>query len=63
MVATKTDSKKKAGTKYNPSARPPQRLAKEDRALLVNLEPNKDFWSRVDRLPKLKFIDGSTCGL
>jgi hypothetical protein len=63
MTATKADNKQPQINKYNPVAKPPQRLSKEDRKLLLNLEPNTEFWERVSRLPKLKIIDGSTCGL
>ena len=63
MTATKADNKPLHEKKYNPAAKPPQRLSKEDRELLLNLEPNKEFWWRVSRLPKLIIIDGSTCGL
>jgi hypothetical protein len=63
MTATKVDSKKLTGKKYNPSARPPQRLSKEDKALLKSLTPNKELMDYVASLPKLKIVDGSTCGL
>jgi hypothetical protein len=56
MTATKSDNRKVLVKKYNPAAKPPQRLSKEDRELLLNLEPNKEFWGRVSRLPKLKKI-------
>jgi hypothetical protein len=63
MTATSYDKNRVHGKEYNPAAKPPQKLSKEDRELLLNLEPSKEFWGRVSRLPKLKIIDGSTCGL
>lgn len=63
MAATKANNKRLLSKKYNPAAKPPQRLSKEDRELLLNLEPNKVFWERVSGMPTLQIIDGSTCGL
>ena len=63
MATTKVDKRQLLSKKYNPAAKPPQRLSKEDRELLLNLEPNMVFWERVSGMPKLQIIDGSTCGL
>jgi hypothetical protein len=63
MTATKADPKKQRANKYNPAARPPVRLSKEDRELLDNLKPGNDLMEYVSTLAKLKIIDGSTCGL
>jgi len=50
-------------TTYNPAAKPPQRLTKEDRELLDSLKPNQSLMEYVATLPKLTIIDGATCGL
>ena len=63
MPARKADNKKQSGKRYNPSARPPQRLAKEDRELLASLTPNTELMDYVSGLPKLTIVDGATCGL
>lgn len=63
MTATKADPKKLHPNKYNPAAKPPVRLSKEDRELLENLKPDNELMDYVSRLSKLKIIDGSTCGL
>lgn len=63
MAATKADSKKQTGAKFNPSARPPQRLSKEDLDLLKSLTPNKVLMDYVASLPQLEIVDGATCGL
>ena len=63
MTATKTDLKKLHTHKYNPAAKPPVKLSKEDRELLKNLKPDNDLMNYVSSLSKLKIIDGSTCGL
>jgi len=62
MIVTKSDPKISAH-KYNPGAKPPVRLSREDRELLKNLKPNNDLMNYVSSLPKLKIIDGATCGL
>jgi len=61
MTATKAYPKKKHT--YNPAAKPPVRLSKEDRELLKNLKPNTALMDYVANLPKLQIIDGTTCGL
>ena len=63
MTATRADSKKLHIKKYNPAAKPPQRLSKADRELLDSLKPNQSLMDYVATLPKLKIIDGGTCGL
>ena len=63
VTATKADPKKQRTNRYNPAARPPVRLSKEDRELLENLKPGNDLMEYVSTLAKLKIIDGSTCGL
>ncbi|MEI6214091.1 MAG: hypothetical protein WCP10_08290 [Desulfuromonadales bacterium] len=62
MVATKADIKKDSKTKFILGARPPQRLSKEDRELLLNLKPSVKTQSRLAHLPPLKIVDGATCG-
>jgi hypothetical protein len=61
MTSTKTNPKK--NHTYNPAAKPPVRLSKEDRDLLENLKPNTVLMDYVANLSKLKIIDGATCGL
>ncbi len=63
MAATKADNKPLLVKKYNPAAKPPQKLSKEDLDLLKSLKPNKELMDYVASLPKLKIIDGATCGL
>jgi hypothetical protein len=63
MTATKTDLKKLHAHKYNPAAKPPVKLSKEDSELLKNLKPDNELMNYVSSLSKLKIIDGSTCGL
>lgn len=62
MVATKADIKKSTKAKFILGARPPQRLSKEDRELLLNLKPNKEMLDRLAHMPPLKIVDGATCG-
>ena len=63
MTATRADNKQLNVKKYNPAAKPPQRLSKVDRELLESLQPNKSLMDYVATLPKLIIIDGETCGL
>ncbi len=63
MTATKADIRKTKKHTYNPAARPPSRLSADDRELLKNLKPNDDLMKYVATLPKLKIVDGATCGL
>lgn len=62
MTATRTDRKSNV-KKYNPAAKPPQRLTKDDMELLDSLKPNQSLMDYVATLPKLTIIDGTTCGL
>ena len=63
MAATKAYNKKIHFKKYDPAARPPQRLSKADQDLLKGLKPNAELMNYVASLPKLVIIDGATCGL
>jgi hypothetical protein len=63
MTASKADSKSFQIKTYNPAAKPPQRLSREDSDLLNSLQPNKELMDYVASLPKLVIVDGATCGL
>ena len=62
MAATKADTKKETKTKFVLGARPPQRLSKEDKELLLNLKPSIKTLDRIAHMPPLKIVDGATCG-
>jgi|APCry1669189070_1035195.scaffolds.fasta_scaffold43430_2 hypothetical protein len=62
MAATKIDNKDSGKRKFILGARPPQRLSKEDRELLLSLKPSKKMQDRLAKMPPLKIVDGATCG-
>ncbi len=62
MAATKADKKENSKTKFILGARPPQRLSKEDKELLLNLKPSVKTLARIAHMPPLKIVDGATCG-
>jgi hypothetical protein len=63
MTAKKSDANATVKGKFVIGASLPQRLSKEDRELLLNLKPSKKMQELVAKMPKLKVIDGATCGL
>jgi hypothetical protein len=63
MTARKTDDKPTGKYKFVLDARPPQRLSKEDKDLLLSLKPSKVMRERVSRMVKLPTVDGTSCGL
>ena len=62
MAATKIDNKDSGKRKFILGARPPQRLSKEDRELLLSLKPSKKMQKLLAKMPPLKIVDGATCG-
>ncbi len=62
MAATKADKKENSKIKFILGARPPQRLSKEDKELLLNLKPSVKTLDRIALMPPLKIVDGATCG-
>jgi hypothetical protein len=63
VVATKTDIKKDTKAKFILGARPPQRLSKEDRELLLSLKPSFKTLDRIAHMPPLKIVYGVDSGI
>jgi hypothetical protein len=62
MTARKAEDKTAGKKKFVLGARPPQRLSKEDRELLLNLKPSSKMQKLLAKMPPLKIVDGATCG-
>ncbi len=62
MTTTKIDTKDSGKSRFILGARPPQRLSKEDRELLLSLKPSKKVQKLLAKMPPLKIVGGATCG-